>query len=111
LHALYASLDGTLKKYGKGLYPLNFWNENAEILWVAAFVAISLRTFFIQPFRIPTNSMFPSFSGMQTKVYPNSIQPPNYIQVRTLHQQSPTQVDAKVKTGQTCSQNNVYCTF
>ncbi|MDR0393360.1 MAG: signal peptidase I [Puniceicoccales bacterium] len=77
LHTLYASLDSTLKKHGKGLYPLNFWNENAEILWVAAFLAITLRTFFIQPFRIPTNSMFPSFSGMQTKVYSNTLLPPN----------------------------------
>ena len=46
-----------------------FFSENSEILWVALFAALILRTFFFQPFRIPTCSMFPSFSGMLTRLH------------------------------------------
>lgn len=69
LDAVYQQVDAALKEVGGRIYPLNFWNENAEIFLVAAILMISIRVFFFQPFRIPTGSMFPSFSGMQTKVY------------------------------------------
>ncbi len=73
------ALHNQLKTHGNGLYPLNFWNENAEILWVAALLAIGIRTFFFQPFRIPTNSMFPSFSGMQTQIHSDTQAAPNFF--------------------------------
>jgi len=43
--------------------------ENIEVLLVAVIVAMAVRTFFIQPFKIPTGSMQPTLYG----VYP----PPN----------------------------------
>jgi signal peptidase I len=72
-----------LKKIGGKIYPLHFWNENIEVMLVAAIVAIGIRSFFIQPFRIPTNSMFPSFSGMRTEVYQNADDRPSFFS-RTL---------------------------
>ena len=72
-----------LQKYLKSLktpfFPVSFWSDNAEVLWVAAFLALSIRTFFIQPFRIPTCSMFPSFSGMLTQVQSDKKTPPSFI--------------------------------
>lgn len=58
-----------LKKHGGDIYPLHFWNENIEMLLVAAIVAIAIRTFFFQPFKIPTNSMWPTYAGMTPTVY------------------------------------------
>jgi signal peptidase I len=43
--------------------------ENIEVLLVAVIVAMAVRTFFIQPFKIPTGSMQPTLYG----IYP----PPN----------------------------------
>ena len=68
-----------LKSLKLPFYPISFWSDNAEVLWVAAFLALSIRTFFIQPFRIPTCSMFPSFSGMLTQVLADKKTPPNFI--------------------------------
>jgi signal peptidase I len=60
---------GELKKYGGDIYPQGFWTENAEVFLVAAIVALSIRTFFFQPFQIPTNSMYPTYAGMTFEVF------------------------------------------
>ncbi|HUK81124.1 MAG TPA: signal peptidase I [Verrucomicrobiae bacterium] len=39
-------------------------HENAEVLLVALIVAMAVRTFFIQPFKIPTGSMQPTLFGI-----------------------------------------------
>ena len=68
-----------LKNHGGTLSTRNFWCENAEVFLVAALIALSIRTFFIQPFRIPTCSMFPSFSGMLTQLYEDTKPQPNFL--------------------------------
>jgi signal peptidase I len=40
------------------------FRENAEVLLVAVIVAMAVRTFFIQPFKIPTGSMQPTLYGI-----------------------------------------------
>ena len=45
-------------------YPFPAWRENVEVLLVALAVAMAIRTFFIQPFKIPTGSMQPTFYGV-----------------------------------------------
>jgi signal peptidase I len=40
-----------------------------EFLVVAALVILGLRTYFVQPFKIPTNSMWPSYYGMTSEVF------------------------------------------
>lgn len=39
-------------------------HENAEVLLVALIVAMAVRTFFVQPFKIPTGSMQPTLFGI-----------------------------------------------
>jgi signal peptidase I len=66
-------LESVLKRVGGYFYPQNFWAENAEMFLVAAIVALAIRTFFLQPFKIPTNSMYPSYNGMTHEVFePNN---------------------------------------
>jgi signal peptidase I len=50
----------------KGLkpYPNAAWRENFEVLLVALTVAMGIRTFFLQPFKIPTGSMQPTLFGV-----------------------------------------------
>jgi len=45
-------------------YPHAVWRENVEVLLVAIAVAMAIRTFFIQPFKIPTGSMQPTLYGV-----------------------------------------------
>jgi signal peptidase I len=40
------------------------WEENVEVMFVALVVALGLRAYVIQPFRIPTGSMQPTLNGI-----------------------------------------------
>ncbi len=42
----------------------NALQENLEVIFVAIVVALGIRTYFLQPFRIPTNSMYPTLNGI-----------------------------------------------
>ena len=45
-------------------YPHATIRENVEVLLVALAVAMAIRTFFVQPFKIPTGSMQPTLYGV-----------------------------------------------
>jgi signal peptidase I len=47
-------------------YPHAAWRENVEVLLVALAVAMAIRTFFVQPFKIPTGSMQPTLYGVNS---------------------------------------------
>ena len=47
-------------------YPHSAWRENIEVLLVALAVAMAIRTFFVQPFKIPTGSMQPTLFGVMS---------------------------------------------
>jgi signal peptidase I len=47
-------------------YPNATWRENVEVLLVALAVAMGIRTFFLQPFKIPTGSMQPTLFGINS---------------------------------------------
>jgi signal peptidase I len=48
-------------------YPNAEWRENVEVFLVAIVVAMAIRTFFLQPFKIPTGSMQPTLYGVTEK--------------------------------------------
>jgi signal peptidase I len=48
------------------VYPHAAWRENVEVLLVALSVAMAIRTFFLQPFKIPTGSMQPTLFGINS---------------------------------------------
>ena len=69
LKLLGKEMEPVMKKTGGYFYPRHWIAENAEMLLFAAIVAIGIRTFFLQPFKIPTNSMYPTYNGMTAEVY------------------------------------------
>jgi signal peptidase I len=64
-----AEAEAVMKRTGGSFYPKSFLAENSEMLLFAAILAIGIRSFFLQPFKIPTNSMYPSYNGMTAEVY------------------------------------------
>lgn len=70
------SLEGVLRKTGGTFYPKNTLIEYVEFFLVAAIVILGIRAFFFQPFKIPTNSMWPSYNGMTGQVYPSTTDEP-----------------------------------
>ncbi len=66
--AVLAQATQELKKTIQKLAPPRphaLWRENIEVLIVALAVAMAFRTYFIQPFKIPTASMAPTLCGIR----------------------------------------------
>lgn len=63
------ALEVALRDTGGKIYPVSSLRENVEFFLVAAIVILGLRAYFIQPFKIPTNSMWPSYYGMTGEVF------------------------------------------
>jgi signal peptidase I len=64
------SLEEALRRAGGAVYPKSSLTENVEFFVVAAIVILGIRTYFVQPFKIPTNSMWPTYYGMTAENLP-----------------------------------------
>jgi signal peptidase I len=64
------ALEDVLRRCGGAVYPKSSLAENVDFFLVAAIVILGIRTYFLQPFKIPTNSMWPTYYGMTPEVFP-----------------------------------------
>jgi signal peptidase I len=70
------ALDGQLHR----LQPITWeshWRENCEVVLVAIVVAVAIRSYFLQPFKIPTGSMQPTLNGIIG--HPGDSPAPNFL--------------------------------
>ncbi|HZZ20721.1 MAG TPA: signal peptidase I [Opitutaceae bacterium] len=73
------SLEGILARTGGAVYPKTSLGENVEFFLVAAIVILGIRTYFVQPFKIPTNSMWPTYYGMTAETFKPGDPAPNPV--------------------------------
>ncbi|MBI5387736.1 MAG: signal peptidase I [Verrucomicrobia bacterium] len=73
-----AELEQTANQWLKP-YPYASYRENIEVLLVAIAVAMAIRTFFLQPFKIPTGSMQPTLWGIWPTVMKADERVPNRL--------------------------------
>lgn len=52
--------------------PTGWFEENVEVMFVAIVIALGLRAYYLQPFRIPTGSMQPTLNGITGTPIPKS---------------------------------------
>ena len=71
-------IEPLMRKTGGKIYPLTAWADYVDMIVVAGIVALGVRSFFLQPFKIPTNSMYPSFYGMTAEVYNEAKPSPSF---------------------------------
>ena len=75
------SLEDVLRRLGGAIYPKSALVENVEFFLVAAIVILGIRTYFVQPFKIPTNSMWPTYNGMTPEVFATpAAEPPAVVE-------------------------------
>jgi signal peptidase I len=72
-------LEPCLRQSGGPFYPKSTAVEYVEFFLVAAILFLGIRAFILQPFKIPTNSMSPSFYGMTGEVYATPDDEPNLV--------------------------------
>jgi signal peptidase I len=76
IHSSAEALDKSLHR----LTPVTWeshWRENCEVILVAIVVAVGIRSYFLQPFKIPTGSMQPTLNGIIGR--PMTEPPPNLL--------------------------------
>ncbi len=102
VEAMLNQLHEVLVRNGGKIYPVTAGTDYTEMVVMAAIVAGSIRSFFLQPFKIPTNSMWPTYNGMNAEVRsPDADEPGLPMRVvKKLTQWTSTYVIAAEATGE-----------
>jgi signal peptidase I len=81
LKAAITALETVLGRVGGRIYPRTSFVDNVEFLLMAAIVMLGIRTYIVQTFKIPTNSMWPTYYGMTPEVFAKPADEPGPLKV------------------------------
>ena len=73
------ALEQILHRTGGHVYPKGSLADNVEFFLAASIIILGIRAFFVQPFKIPTNSMWPTYFGMKHEVFMDPAQAPGPV--------------------------------
>jgi len=73
------ALHEVLVRNGGKVYPVTGTADFVEMIVMAAIVAGAIRSFLLQPFKIPTNSMWPTYNGMTSVVRAPGTEVPSLV--------------------------------
>jgi len=62
-------VEGHMRKIGGAFYPQSMFSENVDFILYFLILYLGFTAFFIKPFKIPTNSMWPTYNGMTSEVW------------------------------------------
>ncbi len=100
---LQATCEGALPRY----QSQGWVEENLEVFFVAIVVALGLRAYVVQPFRIPTGSMQPTLNGIVATALPNDEEFPSFaVRVAQKASHGRTYVDLVTEENKTLRQEN-----
>ena len=74
------AMEAHMAKVGGTYYPRSSWGENIEFFFVAFIMYLGFTSFFIKPFKIPTNSMWPTYHGMTGEVWESEEETPGGVE-------------------------------
>lgn len=80
LEASIEQLEAVLRTVGGSHYPRTWIVEFVETVVVAGILAIGVKTFFLQPMKIPTNSMYPTYHGLTYVLEEDAADRPNLLE-------------------------------
>lgn len=72
-------IESVLRRVGGAFYPRSSLGENVDFFFVALIIYLGFTAFFIKPFKIPTNSMWPTYHGMTAEVWNAENEKPSLI--------------------------------
>ena len=72
-------VEGHMRKVGGAFYPQSMFRENVDFILYFLIIYLGLTAFFIKPFKIPTNSMWPTYSGMTSEVWTDDTSAPGFL--------------------------------
>ncbi len=73
------NMEGHLRQIGGAFYPRSSIGENVDFFFMALIIYLGVTAFFVKPFKIPTNSMFPTYYGMKEAVWPSDNDEPGSL--------------------------------
>jgi len=79
LSASISALRSHMEAVGGNYYPRGSLADNVEFFFAAIIIYVGVTTFFVKPFKIPTNSMWPTYFGMTGEVYGSEDQAPGAL--------------------------------
>jgi len=72
-------VESHMKKVGGAFYPQSMLGENVDFILYFLILYLGFTAFFIKPFKIPTNSMWPTYNGMTSEVWTEENPAPGFL--------------------------------